>query len=823
MRSITAVLGFIILVVFPCFVNAQYTIRGKIFAADDKEALPFVAIVVKGTSTGAQTDFDGNFVIKTSSLGDSLVASYVGYKRLARAIKQDTPEQEINFPLVPSEGVSLDEVVVVAGDNPAHRIIRNCVKNKEKNNRNNLNAYEYESYNKLEFDLNRIPKEMREKKLLKPISFIFDNVDSSFSGEKPSLPFFIIENLSQFYYKSSPKRKKEVVIASKITGIENSSVSQVLGDMYQNVNIYDNNILVFNKQLPSPVSENALFYYKFYLQDSAFEGNQYIYHLSFKPKRTQELSFTGNIWIADTSWGVKRLEMSLPKDANINFINTANIIQEYSFVDSNWALTKDRLVIDFAPTKKAIGFYGRKTASYKKIILNEPKDDKFYEFGDKIVVNEEALKKSDEFWIANRHDSLTLREQKIFKMIDTIQSLPIYRTWVDVFYLLVAGYKKVNNFEIGPYSNLVSYNRIEGMRLRFGGRTSDIFSKWYELNGYVAYGLKDERWKYALGFKSFITKKPSRQIVGMNYKSDNEILGQSTNGFSQDNVLASFFRSSPLTNLTRVSSVQAYYEREWFQGLISKVSLIGRQFVPLGTNRYLYARNDGSIGEQESIYNTEARINLRFAWKEKYVGEGFTRLSIGTTWPVIQVNYSKSLRDAFKGQYDYQKLVINVSDRLRITPILGYTDFTIEAGKIWGTVPYPIMELHGGNQTYIYDYMAFNMMNYYEFVSDEFVSAAVFHHFEGLFLNKVPLLRKLKWREVVTAKAVMGTVNSKNRSTLIFPTTLSSLDKGPYVEASAGIENIFKVFRIDAFWRLNYQFERSIDNFGLKFGFQLAL
>lgn len=815
----------VLLVLFfiPSRVNAQYTIRGKVFAAGTKEALPFVPVLIKGTTIGAQTDFDGNFVIKTPQLGDSIIASYVGYKRLSRPINRSLNEQEINFALNDEGGVALEEVVVKAGENPAHRIIRNAVRRKEINNRNNLEAYEYETYNKLEFDLTRIPKEMRDRKLLKPIAFVFDNVDSTFSDERPSLPFFIVESLSQLYYKSNPRRKKEVVLASKITGIENASVSQVLGDMYQNVNIYDNNILVFNKQLPSPVSENALFYYKFYLQDSAFENNQYIYHLSFKPKRSQELSFTGNIWIADTTWGVRRLEMSLPKNANINFINTANIIQEFDYRDSTWLLVKDRLVIDFAPTKKAIGFYGRKTTSYKKIVLNQPKEDKFYEFADKIVVDEGALGKSDEFWAQNRHDSLTLRELKVFKMIDTIQSLPVYRTWVDFFYLLVAGYKKVNNFEIGPYYNLVSYNKIEGMRLRFGGRTSEAFSKWYELNGYVAYGFTDERWKYALGFKSFLTKKPNRQIVGMNYRSDNEILGQSTNGFSQDNVLASFFRSSPLTNLTRVSSVQGYYEREWFPGLISKVSLIGRQFQTLGTNHYLYAKNDGSIGIRDDIYNTEARLNLRFAWKEKYVGEGFSRLSIGTTWPVIQVNYSKSLQNAFKGEYDYHKLVVNVSDRLRITPILGYTDFTVEGGKIWGTLPYPLMELHAGNQTYIYDYMAFNMMRYYEFASDQFVSAAVYHHFEGLFLNKIPLLKRLKWREVATVKSVWGSVEEKNRDVLLFPATLTTLNKGPYVEASAGIENIFKVFRVDAFWRLNYRFERAIDNFGIKFGFQLML
>ncbi len=592
----------------------EYTISGKIFAADTKEPLPFVPVMIKGTGAGTQSDFDGNFIIKTSKLGDSLVASYVGYKKLSRPINKNLKVQEIYMPMISVGGVSLDEIVVTMGENPAHRIIRNAVKRKEKNNRANLTSYEYETYNKLEFDLNRIPKEMREKKIFKPIEFVFDNVDSANSGERPSLPFFMVESLSELYFKSNPDRKKEVIKASKITGMENSSISQVLGDMYQNINIYNNNVIAFNKQIPSPIGENALFYYKFYLEDSTFQDNHYVYHIRFKPKRVQELSFTGNMWIADTTWGIKRLEMSMPKDANLNFINTANVIQEYVYVDSTWMLKKDRLVVDFAPTKNSVGFYGRKTTSYRNIVINKPKDEKFYEFGDAIVVEDSATKKDDAFWALNRHDSLTTRELKIFKMIDTIQSLPIYKTWVDVFYMLVVGYKKYNNFEIGPYSNLVSYNRVEGWRLRFGGRTSDLFSKWYELNAYVAYGVKDDKWKYALGFNSFLTKRPIRQLVGLSYRSDYEILGQSTNGFSQDNVLASFFRVNPLTNLTRVSNAETWYEREWFQGLITRFTLVGRQFTPLGTNKYLGYMRDGSIGEVDNINNTEAWINVSFAW-----------------------------------------------------------------------------------------------------------------------------------------------------------------------------------------------------------------
>lgn len=813
----------IIFFVFFCLSYAQFTIHGKVFSASNKEPLPFVPVVIKGTGAGTQTDVDGNFIIKTNTLGDSLIAQYIGYKRTARPIKKGVSQQEINLAMEEDSGIQLEEVTVVMGENPAHRIIRNANKFRDKNNRDNLTAYQYETYNKIQFDLNKIPKEMREKKILKPVAFVFDNVDSINSGEKPSLPFFLIENISEVYYRSNPKSKKEIVKATKITGMENASVSQLLGDMYQNINLYDNNIILFNKQIPSPIGEQAFFYYKFFLEDSAFQDGHYVYHIRFKPKRVQELTFTGNMWIADTTWGIKKIEMSLPKDANINFIRTANVVQEYVFVDSIWMLKKDRLVADIAPTKNSIGFYGRKSTSYKNFVINKPLDNRFYGTGNQIVFNDSITKKDESYWAEHRHDSLTQRELKIFKMVDTIQSLPIYQTWVDIFYLIVAGYKKYNNFEIGPYSSLISYNRVEGLRLRFGGRTSEIFSKWYELNGYVAYGIKDEAWKYSIGFKTFITKKPYRQIFGLNYKSDYEILGQSVNGFSQDNFLASFLRVNPLTNLTRVDQTEGYFEREWMPGIISRFSMVGRKLSPLGTNRYSVYKPNGDIKDIDAIYNTEARINLRFAWGERYVGDGFTRVYVSSTWPVVQFFYSKSLRNAFKGLYDYHKVSLRISDRIRITPILGYTDYLLEGGKIWGTVPYPLMELHGGNETLIYDEMAYNMMNYYEFASDRYVSLGIFHHFDGLFFNKIPLIRKLKLREVATFKTVWGGVSDKNRRALVFPDNLKTLERMPYMECSVGVENILKVFRIDALWRLNYRFERAIDNFGIKFTFQFLL
>lgn len=825
MRNIRYILAFLFAMsVISLFSQQKYTISGKVFDASTKEPLPFVPLIIKGTTIGTQTDFDGNFILKTDKIGDSLVAVYVGYKRTARPIQKGILQQVINMPME-LEGIALEEVTVKAGENPAHRIIRNAIANRNRNNPNKLESYQYEVYNKIEFDLNKIPKEMRESKLMKPVSFVFKNVDSVYSDEKPSLPFFMVENISEFYYKKNPARRKEIVKASKITGVENSSISSIMGDMYQKINIYDNNVLIFDKQIPSPISSEGFFYYKYFLEDSGFIGNKYCYHIRFKPKRSGDVVFTGNIWIADTSWAVKRFEMSLPKEANINFINAVKATQEFDLIDTSWMMVKDRLVIDFSPTKNSIGFYGRKTTSYKKFVLNQPKPDDFYTLGDAIVVEDEALHKDETFWQQNRHDTLSQRELKIFKMIDTIQNLPVYRTWVDFFYLLFSGYKKLNNFEIGPYYNMISYNLIEGPRFRFGGRTSAIFSRWYRLNGYIAYGTKDEKWKYGLGFKCFITQKPHRQLFGLFFQSDYEILGQSSNGFSQDNLFASFLRSRGLRTLTKVNRTEGWYEREWFPGLTTKITLFGTTYTPLPLNDpYLYRSPlDDKIKEKEFIKNVEVRLNVRFAYKEKFVGGNFERVSLGTTYPVIQLMYSKSLPDAYGGEYNFQRVSISISKRIRTTPILGYTNVNITGGKIFGVLPYPLMELHGGNETYMYDPYAYNMMRYFEFASDQYVSGSAEHHFNGLFLNRIPLLKKLKLREIAGIKGVWGSINDANRNVLIFPSSLKALDKGPYLEANVGVENIFKIFRIDALWRLTYPLPRAIDNFGFKFSFQLIL
>jgi hypothetical protein len=813
----------LLLLVFQAAAQQTTKVSGKIVDAITREPLPFVNIIFKGTTVGGTTDVEGNYSISTTVHVDSIIVSYVGYNKLTRAIKNGAT-QELNLGL--SQGIDLLVVEVRPGENPAHRILRKIIANKDKNDREKLDAYEYEVYNKVEFDLNNLSEDFKNNRLLEPFSFIFDNIDSTNAKEKPYLPVFMTEALSDYYYRKNPRARNEVIKASKVAGVENASVSQFMGDMYQNVNIYDNNILVFGKNFISPISDNALLFYKFYLIDSMVIDGHKCYQLQFKPKRKQELAFVGNLWAADTSFAIKQIEMSIADDANINFINSTSVVQTYTQVDSTWMMQKERLVIDFNPfpveqKKKAMmGIYGRKTADYSNFKINKPHEDKFYSITDNLKVDENAFKRNDEYWEQHRHDTLSKNEKQIYKMVDTLQSLPVYRTWIDVIQIFVTGYKIKGNFEYGPYYNLFSTNEIEGNRFRFGGRTSNQFSKWYELSGYVAYGTRDEKFKYSLGIRSFITKKP-RTMVGMYYKNDNEILGQSQNGFTTDNILASVFRITPLRNMTNVKQVNAYIEHEWFTGFNTKLSFYNRTMMPLADFHYEYFKTRNEIGFKHDITTSEIRILARLAYDEKYVEGEFTRVSLGTHYPILQAQYTIGMKDLFGSDYNYHKLTVNVDDRIRINPI-GYFDYILEYGKVFNPLPYPLLELHGGNETYIYDIYAFNGMNYYEFVSDEYASATISHHFEGFFLNRIPLMRKLKWREVAGAKALIGRVKNENKQLLIFPDHLYALDRGPYYEASVGIENIFKIFRVDAVYRLSYLDNPKAIPFSIKASLQFS-
>ncbi|MBP6311435.1 MAG: carboxypeptidase-like regulatory domain-containing protein [Flavobacteriales bacterium] len=790
---------------------AQTTkVTGVITDAATGETLPFVNVAFIDSKISTVSDLDGNFVLDTYYATDSLRAIAVGFVPVTYAVKKDR-EQVIDIKM--NAGVELTAVVIRPPDeNPAFPILRKVVQHKPVNNREKLEAYEYDAYNKVEFDINNITEKFTQKKLFKPFAFIFDNIDST--DAKPYLPIFMTETLSEVYYRQKPKTQKEFIRGTKVSGIENESVSQFLGDMYQNVNIYENFLVIFGKNFISPIADGGRGYYDYYLADSAYYDKFWCYKIEFKPKRVQELAFKGTMWINDTTYAVKHVEAGIAEGANLNFVQAFKVEQEYDQVQNEvWMLTRDELVVDLnvvndkllKDDKPVQGFYGRRTATYRNFSINKPREPEFYDGVDQVIVEIDPLSLGADYWDTNRHIQLTAKEDAIYKMVDTMKTIPRFRTYVDLITTLVTGYYVKGKVELGPYSSIFSFNQVEGPRLRLGLRTSNTFSTWVEFEGFTAYGFKDERFKYGLATRGFISKHP-RLLYRAAYKHDVEQLGAGTNAFVTDNLLGSVFRRGPNNKLTDVEEWMVGLEREWFSGFSNELRFRFRTLQALGSLSYEHPVFEPvfSVETVGSLRSAEVSLNTHFTYKEKFVSGEFDRISVGyNKFPTLEMHLAYGIPGFLESDYEYTKVIGRIYKRWQLGT-LGWSRTTLEGGRVFGQLPYPLLIIHTGNETWYYNDAAFNTMNFFEFLSDRYIQLFAEHHFDGLFFNRIPLLRRLKFREVVTFKAVAGDLDPKHSEELLLLPGMYTLSNGPFMEASAGIENILKVLRVDVVWRLRY-------------------
>jgi len=770
-----------------------------------KEALPFVNIMVKGTTEGTLTDFDGRFSFELKEHGDSIRFSLMGYKPVTRFILR-SQFQTIDVEMSQTS-ISLPEVVIHFTGNPAEVILAKIIKNREKNSLQDFQTYQYQAYTKIEFDANNISERLRNWKLMKPFAFVSQYIDTSVVNGKSYLPVFLAETSSDVFFRKEPKAKKEIITASKLSGLENVSIAQFLGNLSQEVNVYKDYIPLFEKNFVSPIASFGLGYYKYYLVDSTFIGNKWCYHIMFKPRHKQELTFSGNFWVNDTTWAIRKVEMRMAADANINFINDMNIRQEYQWTENRfWMKTKDYLVIDFnliSNTKKTVGFFGHKTTVYSDFQFDVPESKRFMSVPTNVIEQPQSENRTDQEWDTIRPEKLSVSEEGIYKMVDSVKKIPIFKTYVDVVYGITTGYLSWGKFELGPYFKLYSFNDLEGNRFRLGARTANSFSKKMQLEGYVAYGTKDMTFKYGGDFIYMFNKNP-RHDLSLSFKWDIEQLGKSPFALAPDNILTSIFHRGPNNKLTMVREYKAAYEHEWFNGLINTLEFLHREIFPLGsTNFIIYPEPGGPAQQMGSIYTSEIRLDTRVSFREKFASGRIYRYSIPSNYPIILLSYSYGIPHLFNSDYEYHKLNLGITQWFNFATI-GWSKYIFEVGKLWGRLPYPLLKIHDGNQTFLFDEYASNLMNYYEFASDQFIGLSFAHHFDGLLFNKIPLLRKLKWREVIHASGVYGTLSAKNQEYSQFPDQLRSLGKEPYMEAGAGIENIFRFIRVDAVWRLTH-------------------
>lgn len=795
--------------------HAQVTkIMGTVTDSQTGEPIPFANIYFLGTTIGVTSGFEGEFSIETKTPADTLVASCMGFERQFREVHKGH-FQEIHFSLS-SQNMNLPEVVIHAGENPADILLRKIIAHKDSNRIGSYASVEYEVYSKIEIDANNISEKFQNRRLFKPFRFIFDYVDTSSVNGKTYLPIFLSETLSDYYFRKEPKSEKEVIKAAKVSGVENESILQFLGNTFQQYNFYDNYITIFQKNFVSPVANFGLNHYRYYLIDSTFIGDKWCYKIMFKPRRKQELTFTGHFWVNDSSYAIKSFEIKIADDANLNYINDLVIAQEYELIDGKyWMVTLDRGIGDFNifdDNYTALGSFAKKTTSYRDFVFDNPRDDKFYSLPTAVIVADKAYDKDRTFWDENRHDSLSKDERTIYHMVDTLKNLPAFKTWVDIVETAITGYYRWNKVEFGPYASTVSFNAVEGARFRIGGRTTKNFNDRLRLEGHLAYGTWDNKFKYGLGFLYLPSKTP-RRAFGGTYKYDLEQLGNSPNAFRDDFLLAALFRRNPADKLSFTSEYNFYYEHEWFHGFSNTLNFRYKDIIPLGTDAVRVYNDAGDLVSLQNIPTSEISLETRFAFREKFLQGDFDRVSVGTKYPIIGLQYSYGIPDLFGSQYEYHKLRFGIKHWFNVFN-LGWSKYIIETGKIWGTLPFPLLRLHPGNETFIFDEYAYNLMNYFEFISDQYVSVYYTHHFDGFFLNHIPLMRKLKWREVGFVKGVIGNMSQGNMDFNELPSISHTLEK-PYIEAGVGIENIFKIIRIDGIWRLSHFDNENINRFAI--------
>jgi len=795
---------------------AQVTrVRGVISDKKTTEPLAFVNLMYNGTSIGTHSDINGNFDLSVHKSIDTLLISYLGY--MPQKIKiQPNKTNDLRIQLESAETM-LKVVEIKPGENPAHRIMREVVRNKEKNNPAAVQSYQYRVYNKIQFDMNNYGDKLSKRKVLKPVDFVFNYADTTEDG-KVYLPVAISENTSDVYYTSNPQRKQEVILGTQISGLKNASVSQFLGDMYQTINIYDNFLLIFNRSFVSPVTDNFLRYYKYYLIDSVYIDQHRCYKLLFLPKRKQDLTFTGDIYIDDKTWGVKQVNIRFNEQANVNYIKSFHVSQDYQHIEGKtWMLKKEQSMGDFSPFEKGdgVGFFGRKTTLYERFKINPDLPDSLFRAGDNITIAKGADELSLAAWDSLRLDTLNQNEKGIYAMVDSVIDLPLLVNTRYVVQMLATGYLRWDEFQMGQYYTFCSWNSIEGVRFKFGGITDNSFSKRLELRGWLAYGLADQRFKVKGGFRWFVNDdKTHRNLWSVNYKSDLEQLSLSANSLQLDNIMTSMFRRSALQYVTNVEELKTTYEYEHFPGFMHRITALNRKLTPLGDFTFIRDYNDASVSIGNAT-TTEISLYTRFAWKEKYISGEFDRISAGSKAPVLQLDLTAGIPNIMGSEFSYYKVRLRIGDRIRFNPF-GYTDYQLDLGKTWGNVPFPFLDVHQGSQTYALDQLAFNMMNIFEFASDRYASLFIDHHFEGYFLNKIPLLRKLKWREVFTLKSIIGDMSSSNLALMKYPGNLDPRIYRPYLESGVAVENILKVIRIDALWRMTHLERPSTKPFGLR-------
>jgi hypothetical protein len=837
LKKITYLFFFVLLLSTQLKAQQETIITGRVYETTTNRGIPFVNIFFKGTFIGTTTDFEGNYIIKTKNPKDSIYISQIGYKSEAKAVKKGAV-QIIGFQLSP-EALNLGVIEVRPGINPALRIIRNTIHNKSKCNRDNLESIQFLSYTKQEADVDNITARMRKRKILRPVTSLWDSLNRGASEDSmANLPVMMSEIVSEIYYYKDAKHKRENVNAVKVKFVgmkDGSAVSQLTGTDFQNFNFCNNNVPIQGKDFLSPIADNALLFYNYYLIDSMFIDSTKCYRVDVRPKNKKDLAYTGTIWITDTTFAIKQLDLEITKDVNFNLVDEVRIRQQLIPTSAGvWVPSQTSVTVDYAKvTKKLVSLITHTYNCNRYFVVNQPKEKKFYDTH--LQFAEDAIGKDSSYWKHERPKQLTPLESKAYNMIDTVRKIPIIKTGANALYFLFSGYINAGPVDFGHYMQVYAHNQYEGTRLRLGFRTNAKFSKSWIIRGYGAYGFTDKKFKYNLQLERIITRYPWSK-VGAQYRDDIDQIGVNydfsrNTSLTQPNYLFNTISQiGDVSKLVHKMESRIWYEKDFGPGINTKITLQNIRTTPLFPVEF---GDQTTIFQQRKYAITELALDTRLSAKERYVQNGTERISLGNNKsPIVLFSYTLGIKHLFDGDFNYQKASISVSHRIKLS-VLGFSQVYVKIGKVFSQIPYPLLEIPRGNETSVYATNAFNQMNFFEFVTDQYAEVHWQHHFMGLIFNRIPLLKKLNLREVVGINVIYGTLSDKNKN-FNSNNNFTIMNNMPYAEANFGVENILDIIKIDFVYRLTYtdvayktNYEmmnpgNAIHNWGFKIGTQFA-
>ena len=844
--------SFLLFLLLGCCISVSaQNIQGVVTDSLTNEPIPYLSVFYEGKGVGSITDNDGNYKVETRKGWNKLTFSAVGYvTKVVNIIPGVT--KNLNVRMRPDD-IMLDEVVVKPKrekysrkNNPAVELMKKVIAHKNNNKLSENDYYQYNKYQKITMSLNDVTPEMLEKGMYKKMPFLKDQIELCEETNKFILPISVDETASQKIYRKHPKSEKTIIKGMSSTGVNElfatgDMLSTVLKDVFTDVNIYDNDIRLLQYPFISPISSSdAISFYKFYIMDTTFVDKDKCFHLTFVPNNSQDFGFTGHLYVlADSSYTVKKCTMNLPKKSGVNFVDNMDIIQEFEQLpNGEWVLKTDDMIVEMTLMKIMQGFQIRRTTRYSDYAFDELPQQLFKRKGAEIK-EADAMMRGDDFWNQYRPVPLTQTESSMDMLVKRLEQMPGFKYVIFVLKAFIENFVETGTKEhpskvdIGPVNTMISNNYIDGLRLRMSAQTTANLNPHLFLKGYYAYGFKDHRSKYmgeveySFNKKEYLPREFPKNSITFSYQYD---VMSPTDKFlktDKDNVFVSF-KTSTVDQMSYVRNIALKYENETQFGLKTTVEVKHSTDEPTGGLAYI--TNDDQKTLVPEIQTMEASLAFRYAPGETFVNTKQRRIPVSFDAPVFTLSHTAGFKGVLGGEYNYNLTEIGLYKRFWFSS-WGKIDMFVKGGAQWNKVPFPLLIMPAANLSYILQRETFNLINNMEFLNDRYASLDVSWDLNGKIFNRIPLLKKLKWREAIGFKMLYGHLTDKNNpmkhpgdsELFLFPTrdgrpTSFVMDpKTPYMECSVGIHNIFKILHIDYVRRLNYLDHPDANKWGVRF------